>query len=74
MVFAIILGIVALIAVFDLLFLFIRIIKEKGGAPTIVSWICYPFFGLFPLPLFFGLLFRILEGGIIFLFIGRLLF
>lgn len=67
----IILGVFALIAAVDLVFLFIQIIGE--GAAGIVSWICYPFFGLIPLPLIWGLVSRILEGGALFLFIGRLI-
>ena len=71
MVLSIFLGILAIIALIDLIFLFIQIIGE--GAAGIVSWICYPFFGLIPLPLIWGLFSRILEGGALFLFIGRVL-
>lgn len=71
MFFNIILGISAFIALVDLIFLFIQIVGE--GAAGIVSWICYPFFGLIPLPLIWGLFSRILEGGVLFIFIGRVI-
>ena len=62
-------GFFALIALIDIIFLVVQIAGE--GAAGIVSWICYPFFGLIPLPLFWGVISRIIEGGAVFFFLGR---
>ncbi|MDD7011804.1 MAG: hypothetical protein PUI38_02980 [Candidatus Treponema excrementipullorum] len=65
----IILGIIAVVSLLDLLFLFFHILGE--GAAGIVSWICYPLFGLVPVSLIMGVFIRILEGGMVFFFLGR---
>lgn len=64
----IILGIIAVVSLLDLLFLFFHI--WGGGASDIVSWICYPLFGLVPVSLIMGVFIRILEGGMVFFFLG----
>lgn len=71
MIITIILSFFAIVALVDLIFLFIQIAGK--GAPAIVEWICYPFFGFIPLPLIVSLLFRILEGFAVGLFIERLI-
>ena len=68
--FTFITGFFAMCALADLIYLIAMIFGE--GAAGIVSWICYPCFGLLPLPLFTGLIVRICEGGAVAFFLGHL--
>ena len=65
-----IIGFFAFLALADVIFLVVQTCGE--GAAGIVSWICYPFFGLLPLPLFTGLVVRICEGAAVAFFLGHL--
>lgn len=63
-------GFFAILALADIIFLVFQTLGE--GAAGIVSWICYPFFGCLPLPLFTGLIIRICEGAAVAFFLGHL--
>ena len=66
----VIFGIIAFVCFLDLLF-FIKTIRGGSGS-DITEWLCYPFFGLIPLNMFVAIIVRLLEAGMVFLFIGSL--
>lgn len=66
----VIFGIIALVCLLDLLF-FIKTIRGGSGA-NITEWLCYPLFGLIPLKMSVAIIVRLLEAGMVFLFIGSL--
>lgn len=63
-------GIFAVFALIDLIYLIVMIFGANCAG--IIEWVCYPCFGLLPLPLFTGLIVRICEGAAVSFFLGHL--